>query len=373
MRTTGVLSLLRPASRRPFGYLLAVRASTYAPPFTASSLIGRTPARLKSTTTSSSPAGRSVIGTDAMAQIPGLDLSHEKLRRAVFYVPCSEERKIQKSFTSTADCIMYDLEDGVSLNRKGQARSLVVNALAANTSGAELGVRINSVGSGLELDDLNVVLQSEKLDVVMVPKVDSPREVGYVAQLIDSLAPAHRRDKISIIAGIETARGLVNIRSIAEADRRIDALLFAAEDYCADTGIIRTPARKELYYARSVVCTTAHAYRLQAIDMVTMDFRDMDVLCDESTEGAEMGFTGKQVIHPAQVDVVQQHFVPPDAILARAWRIVCGYQDSYVLGKGAFDLDGKAIDMPVVKWAYRVLRRAELAGIDMAAKFGTQS
>ncbi|KAJ2863685.1 hypothetical protein GGI22_001900 [Coemansia erecta] len=361
MRATGTLSFLWPASRRPFGHL-----GPHARPSTARPILSHT-ARPKSTKASSG------IGTDSLAPVPGLDLSHEKLRRAVFYVPCSEERKIQKSFTSAADCIMYDLEDGVSLNRKGQARNLVLDALAANTRGAELGVRINSVGSGLELDDLNVVLQSEKLDVILVPKVDSHREVEHVAQLIDSLAPAHRRDKISIIAAIETARGLVNIRSIAEADRRVDALLFAAEDYCADTGIIRTPARSELYYARSVVSTTAHAYRLQAIDMVTMDFRDADVLRDEATEGAEMGFTGKQVIHPAQVDAVQQLFVPPHAILSRAWRIVQGYQEHYVMGKGAFDLDGKAIDMPVVKWAYRILRRAELAGIDMAAKFATQS
>ncbi|KAJ2557530.1 hypothetical protein EV175_001289 [Coemansia sp. RSA 1933] len=339
--TSAILSLLR---SRPLGHL-----STYAPP----SAVRLTRAKSTSST------------TDTLAPVPGLDLKHEKLRRAVFYVPCSEERKIQKSFTSAADCIMYDLEDGVSLNRKGRARELVLEALAANTGGAELGVRINAVGSGLELDDLNVVLRSEHLDVVLVPKVDSHREVQHVAQLIDALAPVHRRDKISIIAAIETARGLVNVRSIAESDRRVDALLFAAEDYCADTGITRTPGRAELYYARSVVSTTAHAYRLQAIDMVTMDFRNDAVLQDETTEAAQMGFTGKQVIHPAQVDAVQRLFVPPADALARALRIVKGYQENYVLGKGAFDLDGKAIDMPVVKWAYRTLRRAELAGIDV--------
>ncbi|KAJ2000488.1 hypothetical protein GGI04_004133 [Coemansia thaxteri] len=177
--------------------------------------------------------------------------------------------------------------------------------------------------------------------------------------------------EIKIIAGIETALGLVNIREIAMADKRVDALLFAAEDYCADTGITRTQSRRELYYARSVVCTTAHALKLQAIDMVTMDFRNMDVLREESIEGAEMGFTGKQAIHPAQISVVQELFSPSDEITLRAWRIVQGYKKHYKLGKGAFDLDGKAIDMPVVKWAYRVLCRAELAGIDADAKFGS--
>ncbi|KAJ1728358.1 hypothetical protein LPJ61_004071, partial [Coemansia biformis] len=312
---------------------------------------------------------RSKSGSALLAGLaPVPDLRDERLRRAVFYVPCSEERKIQKSLQSKADCIMYDLEDGVSLNRKGQARSLVLSALAANTTGAELGVRINAVGSGLELDDLNVVLQAPGLDAIMVPKVESPRDIHFVAQMI---ASADRKRDVRIIAGIETARGLVNIGDIAVADARVDALLFAAEDYCADTGIVRTRGRKELYYARSVVSTMAHAHRLQAIDMVTMDFRDGDVLAEESREGAEMGFTGKQAIHPAQVDPVQRHFSPPDDALVRAARIVNGYQAHYRLGKGAFDLDGKAIDMPVVKWAYHALRRAELAGVDVSALLAT--
>ncbi|KAI9506231.1 Pyruvate/Phosphoenolpyruvate kinase-like domain-containing protein [Coemansia spiralis] len=340
------LPLLRSTARRPLGFSpIAARADMLLKLHTPLALAYPTIMwAVRCKTTNASTYSSSKLTQDSLAPVPGLDLSHVKLRRAVFYVPCSEERKIQKSFASAADCIMYDLEDGVSLNRKGQARELVLNALAANTNAAEIGVRINAVGSGLELDDLNVILQSEKLDAIMIPKVDSHKEVQY------------------------TARGIINIRDIAKADPRVDALLFAAEDYCADTGIIRTRSRKELYYARSVVSTAAHAYKLQAIDMVTMDFRDMDVLREECTEGAEMGFTGKQVIHPAQVDIVQQHFLPPKDILSRAWRIVQGYQEHYTLGKGAFDLDGKAIDMPVVKWAYRVLRLAELAGIDITAK-----
>ncbi|KAI7828337.1 citrate lyase beta subunit [Kickxella alabastrina] len=289
-------------------------------------------------------------GSTAAPVPSGLSLSSLSLRRAVFYVPCSDERKIAKSYTSAADCIMYDLEDGVSLNRKDQARSLVLQALSENPTNllsnegtgihkkrTELGVRINSVGSGLEQRDLEVVLESPYLDTIMVPKVERPEDLR------------------AIIAGIETALGLLNIREIAQASEHTDALLFAAEDYCADTGILRTPGRRELYYARSVVATTAHAFRLQAIDMVTMDFR--------SPQGAEMGFTGKQVIHPAQVDEVQRMFAPPAEAVRRAARIVEGYRVNYEAGRGAFDLDGKAIDMPVVKWAYRVLRQAELAGM----------
>ncbi|KAJ2824819.1 hypothetical protein IWW50_003145 [Coemansia erecta] len=295
-----------------------------------------------------------------LTPVPGLDLSHERLRRTVFYVPCSEERKIQKSLATQADCVMYDLEDGVSHNRKTHARTLVTHALSACRA-RERGVRINAVGSGLEQEDLDVILQAPQLDVILVPKVQSPKDIHYVSR---RLGEAGRR--VRIIAGIETARGLLNVRAIAEADPCVDALLFAAEDYCADTGITRTRTRKELYYARSVVVNTAHAFRMQAIDMVTMDLRDPRVLEEEAREGVVMGFTGKQVIHPGQVDVVQRLFAPQPETVDRAVRIVDGYQKHYVAGKGAFDLDGMAVDMPVVKWAYRVLYRAELAGVNAA-------
>ncbi|KAJ2481167.1 hypothetical protein IWW56_001943 [Coemansia sp. RSA 2131] len=294
----------------------------------------------------------------SLTPVPGLDLSHERLRRAVFYVPCSDERKILKSHTSRADCIMFDLEDGVSFNRKSHARSLVLQALADSPC-RERGVRINALASGLGLDDLATIVQSSRLDVVMVPKVESAKDVWDVVRVIEEA-----KKEVRVIAGIETAKGVVNVREIAEAHPLVDALLFAAEDYCADTCITRTPSRKELYYARAVVATTAHAFKLQAIDMVTMDFRNPRVLEEESQEGAEMGFTGKQVIHPSQVDIVQDCFAPPREAVDRAIRIVSGYRTNSEAGKGAFDLDGKAIDMPVVKWAYRVLHRAELAGIN---------
>ncbi|KAJ1829686.1 hypothetical protein LPJ73_008417, partial [Coemansia sp. RSA 2703] len=189
---------------------------------------------------------RHLHATASKAPVPsGLTLDNERLRRAVFYVPLSDTRKIQKSYTSPADCIMYDLEDGVSLNRKDQARSNLQAALADNphVGRSEMGVRINAVGSGLEHRDLDAALSSAQLQAVLVPKVERAEDVHVVAERIGS------RD-IKIIAGIETALGVLNVREIAQAPL-VDALLFAAEDYCADTGIIRTASRRELYYARA--------------------------------------------------------------------------------------------------------------------------
>ncbi|KAJ2076500.1 hypothetical protein H4R24_005665 [Coemansia sp. RSA 988] len=295
---------------------------------------------------------------EAQELVPGgLNLERERLRRALFYVPCSEPRKIRKAQQSIADCVMYDLEDGVATSYKEHARTLLAEAAAGSQRGAEVGVRINAVGSGLEDDDLHAALQTQRLDVLLIPKVESAADVQYVCRAIDRAG----RSSVRVIASIESARALVNIHNIAQADPRIDALLFAAEDYCADAGVVRTATRRELYHARAVVSTAAHAFRLQAIDMVAMDFRNNDVLREEAEEAVSMGFTGKQVIHPAQLSVVQRCFAPSSDAMLHARRIVDGFRKSCGTGHGAFELDGKAVDMPVVKHALRVLRRAELA------------
>ncbi|RHZ70266.1 hypothetical protein Glove_273g7 [Diversispora epigaea] len=287
-----------------------------------------------------------------------------RTRRALFYVPGSEERKIKSSLNISADSIVYDLEDSVAFNRKGIAREMVFNILeAAVESKSERTVRINAVGSGLELDDLNVVLQSKHLEGIVIPKVRSAKDIQFVSRMIDSVAPDENRSKIRLIASIESALGIMNLKEIATSDPRLDALVFAAEDYCADVGLIRTPSRKEMLLARQTIVTTASAYGLQSIDIVCVDFRNDDVLIEECKEGREMGFLGKQAIHPRQIDIIQKMFLPDEQDVERASRIVYGYEQHAKKGIGAFDLDGKMIDLPVVKWAERIISRASSGGM----------
>ncbi|KAI8867910.1 Phosphoenolpyruvate/pyruvate domain-containing protein [Ramicandelaber brevisporus] len=328
---------------------------------------------------SSSASGSSNV---ASAGAGGVSASR-RMRRALLYVPGIED-KVRKSLALRPDTLIYDLEDSVPLSRKGAARQVVFDALtlranessnkttSTSSGGAlaavpELGVRINAIGSGLELDDLQIVLQSRHLNVILIPKVQSARDISFVSRAIDLLAPAETRSSIKLVASIESALGVMNIREIASADPRVDALLFAAEDYCADLGLIRSRSLKEMLYARSAVVTAAHAYGLQAIDLVCMDFKDKDVLAEECRGGRGMGFTGKQAIHPAQIETIHGEYAPSKAEIIRAKRIVDGYASSSRRGIGAFDLDGKAIDMPVVKWAEKILANASAAGIDVAA------
>ncbi|KAI8328246.1 Pyruvate/Phosphoenolpyruvate kinase-like domain-containing protein [Chlamydoabsidia padenii] len=218
---------------------------------------------------------------------------------------------------------------------------------------------------GHELDDLNVILHSKRLQAIVIPKVQSAKDVQFVSSMIDAVAVDSQKQRIRLIASIESALGLMNIKEISLADERLDALIFAAEDYCADLGLIRTPSRKEMLYARQSIVNAAGAYGLQSIDLVCVDYQNEQVLLEECQEGREFGFTGKQAIHPNQIDIIQKQFLPAEADITRAVRIMNSFEAHSAKGVGAFELDGKMIDMPVVKWAEKVIGKAKAGGLTL--------
>jgi citrate lyase beta subunit len=284
-------------------------------------------------------------------------------RRALLYVPGDDRHKIEKSITFEADCICLDTEDGVAQNRKEAARATIAAALRELDFGAsEKLARINPVGSGLEADDLESVLPSHP-DGIVLPKVESLEQIQWVSEKIEAAELAHTwpLGSIRLIVDVETAKGILNLKEIA-SHPRLDALIFGAEDYAVSIGAMRTPEAWEVFTARSLVVLHAKACGLQAIDMVSVDYKDIERLRREARFGAQLGFTGKQVIHPAQVSPVQEAFTPDEAAIERAKRLVEAFESHQKEGKGAFGLDGQMIDMPLVKAAQNVLERARAAG-----------
>jgi citrate lyase beta subunit len=287
-----------------------------------------------------------------------------RARRALLYMPGDDMHKIQKAIGLGVDVICMDIEDGVAVNRKSAARVTIVEALKTLDFGrSEKAVRINPVGSDLVEDDLQTVLPARP-DSIVIPKVNSAEQVHWVSA---HLADAERQygwttGSISLLALIESALGVVNLREIASSDPRLQVLIFGAEDLAGDIGAIRTPEGWEIFYARSAVVTHAAAFGLQALDMVYMDLQDIDGLRRESEEGAHLAYSGKQIIHPNQVEPVQAAFTPSDEAIAHARRVVDADARHQHEGKGAFTLDGKMVDAPVVKAARRVLERARAAG-----------
>jgi len=287
-----------------------------------------------------------------------------RLRRVLFNVPGSDERKIQKATQLNLDCVVLDLEDGVAINQKEAARTLVKQSLQKHNFGrAELLIRMNSIGSGLENADLTQCIKevalTANLHAIVIPKVEDPSHIMRVAQFLDTQCGDNGK-KVRLLAAIESAKGLINLKEICSQSSKLDALIFASEDLCANMGMTRTSEAKELLFARSLVVTHAVAFDLQAIDMVCLDFKNNEVLTKETTEGRQMGFTGKQAIHPNQIEPIYAAFRPSEKEIDLAKKIIEGNEKNQAEGKGAFSIDGKMIDMPMVKWALKIIQTSLL-------------
>ncbi|MFZ5856380.1 MAG: HpcH/HpaI aldolase/citrate lyase family protein [Chloroflexota bacterium] len=284
-------------------------------------------------------------------------------RRALLYMPGDDWKKITKSLTLGVDCICMDMEDGVAVNRKAEARATIAKALQELDFGnSEKLARINSVGTDWERDDIDAVLPFHP-DGIVIPKIESLEQIEWGSKIIGAAElkygwPLH---SIRMLVGVETAKGILNLKEIA-SHPRLDGIIFGGEDFAASIGARRTRDASELLYARQAVVTACAAYGLQAIDIVYIDFKDAEGLRTEAEQGAGFGFSGKQVIHPNQVRVTQEAFTPSDAAIAEARRIVETFEASQKEGKGAYALDGKMIDMPLLKNAQKVLERAKAAG-----------
>lgn len=278
-------------------------------------------------------------------------------------MPGDNWKMITKSITLGVDTICMDMEDGTAINKKAEARATIAKALQKLDFGAsEKLVRINSVGSGWEKDDIEAVLPYRP-DGIVIPKVESYNQVEWASKIIEAaeLKYGWPVNSVCVVIGVETAIGILNLKEIA-SHSRLSAIIFGGEDFAASIGAVRTKDAVELLYARQAVVVACAAHDLQAIDIVTIDYNDLEALRIESEFGARLGFSGKQVIHPNQVSVVQEAFTPSDEAIAHARRIVETFEASQKKGKGAYSLDGKMIDMPLLKNAQKVLLRAKAAG-----------
>ncbi len=285
-------------------------------------------------------------------------------RRTILYMPGDDMHKIRKATTLGVDSICMDMEDGVALNRKAQARSTISSALKNLDFGhSERLVRINAVGTGLETEDLASVL-ADKPDGIVIPKVQDADQIRWVSRKIGKFEneSGWNPGSIVLLVVVETARGVINLKGIAGSDSRLQALIFGAEDFSSDIGATRTMAGREVFYARSAIVTHAGAFGLQAIDMIYINFHDTEGLKNEALQGARMGFSGKQTIHPAQVTPTQESFTPSEVDIQKASQLLESFYLHQEAGRGVFALNGKLIEAPMIKSAERILERARAAG-----------
>ncbi len=283
--------------------------------------------------------------------------SRDRFRRSRLYLPGNEPKYMVNAGLHMPDGIILDLEDSVAPAAKAAARVLVRNALRQVDFGpAERMVRINQGERGLE--DLAYVAE-HGCHLVLVPKVEEPDELRAVDARLRELTDA----PVLVMPIIESAKGVMNAFAIATASKRNVALTIGLEDYTADLGVQRTADGRESRYAREVVVNAARAAGLQAIDTVHSDVSDPAGLGDAVREARGLGFEGKGCIHPRQIAVVHEAFLPTEEEVSRACAVVSAFRVAEEQGLGVVSLGSKMIDPPVVKRALKTVEQAVQGGM----------
>jgi citrate lyase beta subunit len=283
-------------------------------------------------------------------------------RRALLFCPGTERRKIEKASGLDVDSVIIDFEDGTAVSRKEEARAIAQDALKELDFGrSERLIRINAFDSGLYKEDLDEIGGYPQLpDGIVVPKVASASQLQVISEKLSAIEKKKglSNGTVALLAIVETAMGVVRIAEITTASPRLSAIIFGAEDLCGDVGATRTPSGSELLYARSAVVMHSAAQRIQAIDTPFVDLIEETGLIRETGEALSLGFTGKLAIHPKQVPIITQVFTPSAEEIGAAKRVVEEHERHQEAGRGVFALDGRMVDMPMVRTAQRVLARA---------------
>jgi citrate lyase subunit beta/citryl-CoA lyase len=285
------------------------------------------------------------------------ETTRERFRFTRLYLPGNTPGLMINAGLHSPDGIILDLEDSVAPDRKDEARYLVRNALRSlNFYGAERMVRINQGKRGLE--DLDYVIPHH-VNVILIPKCDTPDEVKRIDSRISGIRKKHRiKNQVYLMPVIESALGVENAFSIAGSADSVIAMAIGLEDYTADLGVQRTTEGTESFFARSRIVNACKAAGSQPIDSVFSDVSDIDGLKKAASVSKTMGFEGMGCIHPRQIAVIKEGFYPAQKEIEKAMEIANAYKDAREKGLGVVALGSKMIDPPVVN---RALRTIELA------------
>lgn len=269
--------------------------------------------------------------------------------RTLLFIPGNNPGMLQNSNILGADGLIIDLEDAVALSEKDSARSLVKEYLTTFDTDVDVFVRINPLDSPYFYDDLDEI-KDLNIKGIVLPKaiVESMEALEEYLNKIDS--------KFEVIALVETALGLETSLEIVQASTRVIGIFLGAEDLTLDLGAKRTKVSKEIEYARARVIAVSKAMSIQAIDTPFTDTDDIEGLKVDTLNAKDLGMTGKAVISPRHVDDVNEMFSPTAGEIDYAIRVLEGVKSANEKGLGAFSLEGKMIDKPIIQRAVNLLK-----------------
>jgi citrate lyase subunit beta/citryl-CoA lyase len=273
-------------------------------------------------------------------------------RRSVLYMPGANERALEKAQGIPADALILDLEDAVAPDAKAEARERVC---AAATSGAygrrEIAIRANGIGTPWHEDDL-LAIAAAGPDAVVIPKVSSPDEVHWIERALEAGgAPDHTM----IWAMLETPAAMFAAHDIACASDRLAVLVMGTNDLAKELQAVHVPGRQPLLTGLGLCLLAARAAGKVILDGVYNDIKDADGFLAECVQGRDLGFDGKTLIHPSQVDPCNDTFAPTAEEVARAGRIIAAFEEAEAEGRGVVQVDGRMVENLHVEQARRTL------------------
>ena len=283
-----------------------------------------------------------------------------ELLRSLIFVPGNRPNMLERALGFNADVVMVDLEDSVPPAEKVNARELAREWVPRlRHAGRRVMVRVNSLDTGRTRDELAAVI-SPSLSGISIGKAESPWDLQEADRIIGPLEAAAGLEpgSVKLIPWIESARAVMNVQQMAAAPR-IVAIAFGAEDYTNDMGVPRTDGGEEVYVPRATMAIAARAAGIAALDGPYVAFRDPEGLRQDAQVARQLGYQGKFAIHPSQIDIINETFSPRAEEVEYARRVVEAWSQAEANGRGSLDLDGKMVDVPVVKRARNLLALVE--------------
>jgi citrate lyase subunit beta/citryl-CoA lyase len=277
-------------------------------------------------------------------------------RRSVLYMPGANARALEKAKSLPTDALILDLEDSVAPEAKPEARKRVAAAAAGGEYGhREVTIRVNAPGTPWHDDDLRAAAQAGP-DAVVVPKVDGPETVKRVEAALEA---AGAPDRTAVWAMIETPAAVFDARAIASASQRLTVLVMGTNDLAGELHAEHVPGRGPLLTGLSLALLAARATGKVILDGVYNDVQDLSGFEAETLQGRRLGFDGKTLIHPGQLEPCNRIFSPADDDVVRSRRIIQAFEQATSQGRGVVTVDGRMIENLHVEQARRVLALAE--------------
>ena len=280
------------------------------------------------------------------------------MRRSLLFIPSNNPGMLQNADVFGSDSVIFDLEDAVNVTEKDNARNLLYYYLQEHSNlNMEVVVRINGLDTDYYKEDLEMIV-SDNIDSIMLPKA-RVKELKELDSLLTELEERKKLTKrIKVLPIIELAISVLEVDEIASLPR-IDGILLGAEDLSSDLEVERTKEGKEIEYARCKVAMACKAYQIDAIDTPFTDVNDNEGLKKDCLNCKVLGMNAKAAIHPNQIDIINDSFLPTQKLITWAKRVMIATEEANKKGIGAFSLDGKMVDKPVIERAMKILRKAE--------------